>query len=167
MYRRIDDFLADWTDESKATLAVLRALDDAALERRTDDAGRTLGRLGWHLAQTLPEMLGHAGVDGVEGPAEDAPVPSSAREIAEAYGRASCSVAGRVPEAWSDAELAEEVPMYGESWVRGRVLSSLVRHQAHHRGQMTVLMRQAGLRVPGCYGPSREEWAEMGAPVPE
>jgi uncharacterized damage-inducible protein DinB len=27
---------------------------------------------------------------------------------------------------------------------------------------MTVLMRQAGLRVPGVYGPAEEEWGEMG-----
>jgi hypothetical protein len=27
---------------------------------------------------------------------------------------------------------------------------------------MTVLMRQAGLKVPGVYGPSREEWSQFG-----
>jgi len=37
-------------------------------------------------------------------------------------------------------------------------------HQTHHRAQMTVLMRQAGLKVPGVYGPSREEWSQMGMP---
>ena len=42
------------------------------------------------------------------------------------------------------------------------MLSSLIRHQAHHRGQMTVLMRQAGLPVPGVYGPAREEWKAYG-----
>jgi len=35
-------------------------------------------------------------------------------------------------------------------------------HQAHHRGQMTVLMRQAGMKVPGVYGPSKEEWSAFG-----
>jgi hypothetical protein len=30
---------------------------------------------------------------------------------------------------------------------------------------MTVLMRQAGLRVPGVCGPSLEEWALFGAPA--
>ena len=39
-------------------------------------------------------------------------------------------------------------------------------HQTHHRGQMTVLMRQAGLTVPGVYGPAREEWAAMGMEPP-
>jgi uncharacterized damage-inducible protein DinB len=27
---------------------------------------------------------------------------------------------------------------------------------------MTVLMRQAGIKVPGIYGPSKEEWEAMG-----
>jgi uncharacterized damage-inducible protein DinB len=45
-------------------------------------------------------------------------------------------------------------------------LTVLLRHEIHHRAQMTVLMRQAGLRVPGVYGPSREEWAAMQAQPP-
>ncbi len=32
------------------------------------------------------------------------------------------------------------------------------------RGQMTVLMRQAVLAVPGIYGPAEEEWAAMRLP---
>jgi len=38
----------------------------------------------------------------------------------------------------------------------------IVNHQAHHRGQMAVLIRQAGLRVPDVYGPAREDWAQWG-----
>jgi uncharacterized damage-inducible protein DinB len=30
---------------------------------------------------------------------------------------------------------------------------------------MTVLMRQAGIKVPGVYGPAKEEWAAYGMPV--
>jgi uncharacterized damage-inducible protein DinB len=56
--------------------------------------------------------------------------------------------------------------MYGQQWKRGYTLAVLVRHQAHHRGQMTVLMRQAHLRVPGVYGPAREEWSEFGMQPP-
>jgi uncharacterized damage-inducible protein DinB len=41
------------------------------------------------------------------------------------------------------------------------VLTSLVRHQVHHREQMTILMRQAGIVVPGVYGPAREETAAI------
>ena len=56
--------------------------------------------------------------------------------------------------------------MYGETWINGDTLSALVDHQIHHRGQITVLMRQAGLKVPGIYGPSREDWNKIGMKPP-
>ncbi len=31
---------------------------------------------------------------------------------------------------------------------------------------MTVLMRQAGLKVPGTYGPAKEEWGAIGMEAP-
>ena len=86
--------------------------------------------------------------------------------IVAAYEAASQRLAEQVA-GWSDAALETEDEMYGERWARGRTLLALVAHQAHHRGQMTVLMRQAGLAVPGIYGPAREEWAAFGMPAPE
>jgi len=81
------------------------------------------------------------------------------------YEACSRAVAEELPKHWTDAMLPETVPMYGQPWPRGTVLFSLVVHQAHHRAQMTVLMRQAGLKVPGVYGPAREEWAAMNLPA--
>jgi uncharacterized damage-inducible protein DinB len=72
-----------------------------------------------------------------------------------------------LPRAWNDESLQQTDDMYGEKWKRGVTLTVLISHQAHHRGQMTVLMRQAGLKVPGVYGPAREEWAGMGMKAPE
>jgi len=53
------------------------------------------------------------------------------------------------------------------SWKKGKVLSVLVKHQTHHQGQLTVIMRLAGLKVPGVYGPAEEEWANMGMEAQE
>jgi uncharacterized damage-inducible protein DinB len=39
--------------------------------------------------------------------------------------------------------------------------------QADHRGQMTMLLRQADLVVPGVYGPAREDWPSMGMEAPQ
>ena len=44
---------------------------------------------------------------------------------------------------WTDDTLRTKDDMYGEQWARGYTLTSLILHQVHHRGQMTVLMRQA------------------------
>ena len=62
--------------------------------------------------------------------------------------------------AWHMTQTLGEMP-----GLVGLVVFYLIAHQGHHRGQMTVLMRQAGLVVPGIYGPSREEWAAFGAPA--
>lgn len=161
MFRSIDDFTAAWADENEKTKKVLAALTDASLAQKVTPKGRSLGFLAWHVVTTITEMLPLAGIP-TKGPKPDAPVPKTAREIAKAYDQAAASVAPAVKKAWKDSMLAETIPMYGMQWPRAKVLSALLLHEAHHRGQMTVLMRQAGIAVPGTYGPAAEEWAQMG-----
>jgi uncharacterized damage-inducible protein DinB len=161
MIRKIEDFLAEHAGEVERTKKVLAHLTDASLSQQVAPKGRTLGFLAWHLVTTIGELAGSAGLS-VKAPKEDAPVPQSARVIADAYATAAASVAPAVRAAWKDAQLEEKIPMYGEQWPRRQVLLCLLMHEAHHRGQMTILMRQAGLKVPGIYGPAFEEWAEMG-----
>jgi uncharacterized damage-inducible protein DinB len=164
MFRRVSDFLKAWEQESGSTLKVLRALTDDSLAQAVTSDDRTLGRLAWHLATTPGEMLERTG-SKLAGPTHDSAPPSSAAPIVAAYGAAAKAVADAVG-AWTDATLEVEDEMYGESWPRGLTLQALIVHQAHHRGQMTVLMRQAGLGVPGVYGPSREEWTAYGMQPP-
>ncbi len=166
MFRRISDFAAVWKHERESTLRILRALDDRSLMQSVASDHRTLGRLAWHLTTTLGEMMDRTGLK-VAGPAHDAPVPARAADIASAYESASQAVLDQVKGGWDDAALETTDDMYGERWPRGVTLQALVAHQTHHRGQMTVLMRQAGLKVPGVYGPAREEWGAMGMPAPE
>jgi uncharacterized damage-inducible protein DinB len=166
MYRMISDFRLDWKYESEATLKLMRLLTDESLLQRITPEGRSLGFLAWHLVLSLSETGSRMGLQ-ITGPAEDSEQPLSAGEITTAYDISSKSVGEVVRTTWSDASLDEKIDMYGEMWKRGFALASLVRHQIHHRAQMTVLMRQAGLLVPGIYGPSREEWAKMGMPAPK
>jgi uncharacterized damage-inducible protein DinB len=110
-------------------------------------------------------MMNRTGL-AVKGPDEHEAPPSSSAELAAAYDAAASSVLEEVNSKWKDATLSEVDEMYGEKWKKGETLGVLVLHQTHHRGQMTVLMRQAGLRVPSFYGPTREDWAQWGMPVP-
>ena len=77
---------------------------------------------------------------------------------------AARSLLQQVKSRWNDAALLTEDEMYGDKWPRGYTLMALVLHQTHHRAQMTVLMRQAGLKVPGVYGPAFEEWGAYNMP---
>ena len=164
MLRKIEDFQKDWTYEAEMTGKILRSLTNESLGQKVTPEGRDLGFLGWHLTQTLGEMLGLVGLK-VDAPPHESERPADAAEIAEAYEKAAKSVSDEIDANWTDETLLEEDNMYGETWSRGLTLFYLITHQAHHRGQMTVLMRQAGLPVPGVYGPAKEEWAAMGAPA--
>lgn len=166
MYRTIQDFIDDWKYESEATLKLFKNLTDASLNQKVNPDGRSLGFLAWHITLTLGEMGGKAGLK-VVAPPEDSPVPHSASGINLAYEKASGSLITDIKSKWNDKMLSEEIEMYGERWTRSATLASLIKHQIHHRAQMTVLMRQAGLNVPGIYGPSREEWSKFGMSAPQ
>jgi uncharacterized damage-inducible protein DinB len=166
MFTSIEDFKNDWQTESDATRKILSGLTDESLKQSVADDHRTLGRMAWHIVQTLPEMGDQTGLK-VEGPAPDVPVPHSAAEIKGAYDKAARSVLEQVTTLWKDETLQVEDDLYGQKWKRGASLLSLIKHEVHHRAQLTVLMRQASLKVPGTYGPSKEEWPRYGMKVPE
>ncbi len=164
MLRTIEDFQKDWVYEAEATGKILNALTDKSLSQKVTPDGRSLGFLAWHLTHTLGEMLGLVGLK-IDAPGIDVECPTSAAEIAAAYEKAAKSATEEIGKNWTDETLLQTDSMYGETWARGLTLFYLIAHQSHHRGQMTVLMRQAGLPVPGVYGPAKEEWAAMGAPA--
>jgi len=166
MYRTIADFTQDWDYERGMTRKLLDNLTDSSLAQTVRPGGRSIGRLAWHLVLTLVEMPGEAGIK-VDGPHVSAEMPGTAAAIAAQYSETAARLGQAVIDQWTDAELADEIPMYGDTWKKGSVLHILITHEAHHRGQITVLMRQAGLQVPGIYGPAEEEWAAMGMPPQE
>ena len=166
MYHKISDFISDWNRESETTLKLFNNLTDDVLNKKFNENVRTAGRLAWHITVTIPEMVQRTGLsfDAVD---DKAPVPATAKEICDEYKRVSDSMITAIGKNWTDASLEKEVDMYGELWKNGKSLSSLVKHQAHHRGELIVVMRLAGLKVVGPYGPSKEEWANYGIPPQE
>ncbi len=164
MFRTIADFEKSWTYEVEQTTKLLKNLTDESLSQKVADGGRELGFLAWHLAQTMEEMLKLVGLS-VNAPTPEDACPKTAAEIVEAFELAGKSVLEEVKANWNDETLLIEDSMYGETWKRGETLFYLGAHQCHHRGQITVLMRQAGLKVIGVYGPAKEEWEEMGMPA--
>jgi uncharacterized damage-inducible protein DinB len=163
MYRSLAEFEKDFREQTDATLKCFRALTDSSLAQTVSPGGRSLGRIAWHIVGSLVEMPGHAGAK-IDGSLAEAPVPATAAAIVSAYESAAGNCLKALNESWAQADLSEEIPIYGERWARSRVLFILLIHEIHHRGQLTVLMRQAGLRVPGVVGPAKEEWAGMGMP---
>jgi uncharacterized damage-inducible protein DinB len=161
MYNSIQEFLKDWDFESESTIKILSSLTDESLKQKVTGTGRSLGRLAWHLGATISEMgnLSQLNVEKIDDKYDPA---VSAKAISDMYKRVAASLKEEVSNNWTDASLKENVNLYGEVWTKAMSLDATVKHQIHHRGQMTVLMRQAGLKVPGMYGPAYEEWAAIG-----
>ncbi|SER26748.1 Uncharacterized damage-inducible protein DinB (forms a four-helix bundle) [Gracilibacillus ureilyticus] len=154
MYRKVSDFLSDWDNGAEATIKVLESLTDDKLDQAIVEDHSTLGWLGWHLA-TAPGFF--AGVVGLDVKVEDSgQVPNSAFTIVEAYKKVAKDIHFHA-KTLTDEQLLEEVDSFGAKIPRGAMLRTLIDHQTHHRGQMTVLLRQAGLPVPGIMGPTKEE----------
>lgn len=166
MYRTINDFLADWQYETEGTAKILKIITDDLRAQTIHADVRSLERLAWHLTQTLTEMGHRAGLFSADH-LEHQKIPATMAELASVYEDYSSQITKAVNSKWTDSSLIDEVEMYGEQWSKGTILRVLINHQSHHRGQMTVIMRMLGLPVPGLYGPSKEEWAEMGMTAPE
>ncbi|MCW8803922.1 MAG: DinB family protein [Ignavibacteriaceae bacterium] len=163
MYYKLSHFIEDWKYESESTRKVLSNLTDEALTVKFNNEIRTAGRLAWHIVGAISE-LGHRMELTFKKIDQDSPFPPSAKEIVNEYKLASDGLIKEITEKWNDETLLIEDKMTGQGdmWSRGKTLGALVTHQIHHRAQLTVVMRLAGLKVPGVYGPAKEEWAGYG-----
>ncbi|ABO68143.1 hypothetical protein CW755_17010 [Geobacillus thermodenitrificans] len=165
MYVTVADFIREWNWEASLTQKVLDGLTDEALNQKVYPEGRTLGRIVWHFTTNIPEYLAHFGlkIDKVEN-AEN--VPTSAKEIAETFQKVSSYAAKVIEQQWTDESLKEVQNAFGRQETNAQILMGLIKHIIHHRGQVTVLMRQAGLKPFGVYGPSKEDWVHFGVDNP-
>lgn len=164
MFTRVQDFLNEWKTETGFTKSILGALTDESLSQAIDDGHRNIGRIAWHIVTTIPEMMSQTGmtIDFDH----KAPVPPTAAEILAGYEKCASALEAQVKANWDDKTMMAEDDLYGEQWARGKTLLILIKHEIHHRGQITPLIRQAGLVVPSMYGPAKEGWVQYGAEPP-
>ena len=165
MFTSVSQFTDLWQQETQATAKLLNLLTDQSLSLPKDENIRSVGRAAWHIVCAYTEICNRFGIP-YKGPTEKKPIPTSAAEIKTNYNNGAAFVRDTVRK-WSDADLQQEDDMYGETWKRGKSLYVLLAHEMHHRGQLTVIMRLAGLPMTGIYGPAKEEWAKYGMKAPE
>lgn len=164
MFTSIEQFEKMWLSESGFTRKIMDALTDQSLSQSICEGHRTLGRIAWHICETIPEMMNQI---GLKLELLTPPVSTEAKVMQEKYARSSQALLEQVKSGWTDETLQKEDNLYGETWKKGVTLTVLIQHEIHHRGQMTILMRQAGLIVPDIYGPAKEGWSKYNAKPPE
>ncbi|PRR99257.1 hypothetical protein C6W24_10080 [Bacillus atrophaeus] len=166
MFQTLDHFFKSWEFESDATQKLLNSLTDESLKQEITSQNWTLGRIAWHTVAAIHIITSNTDLT-FQAPTEDYPVPTSAQFIADSYHQASNAFVQALKTQWTDHSLQERINFIGQQLPNGSLLMFLIQHQNHHRGQMTVLMRQAGLIVPSIYGPAKEEWTKLGLEPPQ
>ena len=168
MFRKIEDAVHAWKGHRESTIKLFSALTDASLLQAVTEGHRNIGRISWHVIATIPEMMSRTGLSiGFDGSWEKMPENLTAAMIVDKYSAVTQSLIEAISRSWTDESLEVSDDLYGEQWKRGMTLNILLAHEIHHLGQLTILMRQAGLVVPGLYGPSKEEWSTYNVPEPE
>ncbi len=156
MYVTVSDFIKEWNREAMLTQKVLDGLTDDSLQQHVYPEGRTLGRIAWHFTTNIPDYLTHFGLKMQKADNEEN-VPASAKVIADTFKKLSEEAALAIEQQWSDDSLSQTQKAFGREETNAQILMGLIKHIVHHRGQLTILIRQAGLKPFGVYGPSKED----------
>ncbi len=161
MYRKLEDFYRVWAYESESTLKMFNAIPADSFKNTGSENIRSIARLAWHITESIAEMFGHAGimVNGIKDASNE---PNDIEKLKAEYKKSSESLIEELKKHWTDDMMEDKKMMYGDEWEKGTILSVLIRHQSHHRGQLSILLRQEGIIIPGMYGPTKEEWVAMG-----
>jgi len=159
----IDGMLQELEQESQTTRRVLERVPDNQLTWRPHPKARTLGQLALHIA-TVPGGVAQlvASPSPVQAPVFTDPDPKSAAELIPALDQ-SIATAKKVLGGMDDATIMATWRMMHrdrELLAAPRVAmlrTVMLNHWYHHRGQLTVYLRELGVAIPSIYGSSADE----------
>mgnify|MGYP001555214421 CR=1 FL=1 len=159
----IRDFLSELDNEAPATLRTLERVPNGKLNWKPHERSLSLGQLAMHIAK-IPGVLCEVAMQPSFDVSTEIPRPSAASvdELLTTH-EESIAKARAVIGGMDDAALATPWRMFNKnleiaSMPRGIFLRSvLFNHWYHHRGQLTVYLRETGAKVPAIYGASADE----------
>jgi uncharacterized damage-inducible protein DinB len=159
----IQELIQELEQEKGSTRETLKRVPENKLDWRPHPKSLSLGQLAMHVA-TLPAAIADISLrtDFEVGTPIPRPGAATVSELLDTLDR-SVDSARSVLRSMTDEDLS--VPwrmMRSGSEVgalpRGAFLRSILfNHWYHHRGQLTVYLRETGASVPSIYGPSADE----------
>jgi uncharacterized damage-inducible protein DinB len=158
----IDGLLQELEQEAQTTRRVLERVPDAHLNWKPHPKSMTLGQLAMHVAIVPGGVAEAAAQPAIQRPMFPQPSPSSASELVpmleDSVKRARKALGGMDDAAmnatWKVLDGDRELMVMPRvAFVR----SIMLNHWYHHRGQLSVYLRQLNVPVPSIYGPSADE----------
>jgi len=158
----IENLVQELDQEASTTRRVLERVPEGQLGWKPHTKSMSLGQLAMHVAmvpgaiaeisQQVPFQVGDF----------TPPTPSSTAEVMSAFD-ASVAKAKAILRRMDDAALGKTWrAMQGDRELMAMPVGAVLRtimlnHWYHHRGQLSVYLRQVGAQVPSIYGPSADE----------
>lgn len=159
MNNELETFLEIWERECAKTKSLLESLPPDAYDFRPDAEGRSLGEMAWHVAE--PEAHGSFAIERGGFSRETRPPgierPRAIAELAPAYERLHRDALERLRKLKAD-DLDRSITFFNGKpiTIRSVLWDFMLLHAVHHRGQLTLLCREAGGRPAVMFGANRE-----------
>jgi uncharacterized damage-inducible protein DinB len=165
----IDAFIQELEQEAQTTRRVLERVPGDRLGWKPNPKSMSLGQLAMHVA-TIP-----GGVSGIvrqspcQVPQFTQPSASSSEELLPALEQSVATAKdnlraigeGGLATLWRLVDGDRELMA---APVGGLLRSIMLNHWYHHRGQLSVYLRELGVPLPSIYGPSADENPFMATP---
>ena len=162
--RLADTLIQELEMEAATTRRVLERVPDGKMDWKPAEKSRTLGQLAMHIAQTPGSVASLAASNPASLPTFGGPDPSAANAgellaaLDASVAQAKATLAGMddaaLTESWSVK--AGDRTVFSAPRI-GFLRSIMLNHWYHHRGQLSVYLRELGVPLPSIYGPSADE----------
>jgi uncharacterized damage-inducible protein DinB len=143
MNSEVDRFIRNWNRIHKETSRIIRSAPDDKLDWRPGDDMFTLRELIGHLPEAELGLVRAALQDQTRQIGFDTS-NKVAGEIADLFDRQHDGLAAEVSQL-TETQLGEEVEFHGRQVRRAVLLKGMTEHEIHHRGQLFVYYRLAGV----------------------
>jgi uncharacterized damage-inducible protein DinB len=159
---KTEAILQELEQEAITTRRVLQRVPDEHLAWKPHAKSMSLGELALHVAQTPGGIAELATKNPYQLHEFQQASATSSAELMSAY-EESLSKARAILGGFDDSALEKTWRLLsGDKEIMAMPVGALLRsimlnHWYHHRGQLTVYLRELGIPVPSVYGPSADE----------
>jgi uncharacterized damage-inducible protein DinB len=157
-----ESLLQELEQEGQTTRRVLERVPEGKLDYKPHEKSWTLGQLALHIANLPGGIAELSAMTDAQAPQFNQGSAKTAAELVPAFD-ASLARAREILGGESDEALLKEWALFAgdqEIFRQPRVAllrSLMLNHQYHHRGQLSVYLRELNVPVPSIYGPSADE----------
>ncbi len=161
--RMVDSILMELEQEAGTTRRVLERVPTDKLGWKPHAKSMTLGELAQHVATTPGMIAEFACTTPFELPDfGDQPTTGSTAELIKAHDKSIADAKSRLNDFNDAAMMATWTMTKGGKTLFsapriGVIRAIMLNHWYHHRGQLTVYLRQLDVPIPSIYGPSADE----------